>query len=532
VVAVSLRLFAHSLLFGSCLMLSTALSAQAPARLGTIDFPTSASGPAQREFVTGVLYLHSFEYPSAAAAFRRAQQLDASFALAYWGEAMTYTHPVWNEQDTAAARAALRRLAPTREARAAKAPTARERAYLDAVETLYGEGTKAARDTAYAEAMQRVAAAYADDVEAKAFFALALLGLNQGARDGPTYMRAGAIAAEVFETNPRHPGAAHYLIHAFDDPVHAPLGLRAARAYSSIAPDAAHAQHMTSHIFVAMGMWDETVGANEVAARATRDTTREWARRSCGHYGEWLQYGYFQQGRPGAASQLFEECRIQATAARGPRLRASLAGMRAVQIVESEQWDGTVVKLAIDTTDLHHFARAFLDFGTGYAAAKRGDWGAVRSALSAISAHAAATPAEQRGYAIIMRRELDALVALAAGRKDDAVAELRRAVAVEDSLPVDFGPPIDVKPPRELLGETLVQIGRAAEGRRELELQLTRTPGRARTLLALARAATAMGDRVRAEAAYRDLARQWKNAEPGGAELAEVRRAVAVAPNR
>jgi len=513
-------------------MFPVALPAQAPPRLGTIEFPTSASAAAQREFVTGVLYLHSFEYPSAADAFRRAQRLDPSFALAYWGEAMTYTHPVWNEQDTAAARAGLRRLAPTRDARAARAPTARERAYLDAVEVLYGEGTKAARDTAYAEAMQRLTASYADDVEAKAFYALALLGLNQGARDVPTYMRAGAIAGEVFEANPRHPGAAHYVIHAFDDPVHAPLGLRAARAYSSIAPDAAHAQHMTSHIFVAMGMWDETVGANEIAARATRDTARGWVRRSCGHYAEWLQYGYFQQGRPGAASQLFEECRIQATTARAPRLRASMAGMRAVQIVESEQWDGTVVKLATDTTDLHDFARALLDFGTGYAAAKRGDWGTVRRSLAALTAHAAATPADSRGYPIIMRRELDALVALAAGRKDDAVAELRRAVAVEDSLPVDFGPPIDIKPPRELLGETLVQIGRAAEGRRELELQLARTPGRARTLLALARAATASGDRVRAEAAYRDLARQWRNAEPGGAELAEVRRAVAVLPTR
>ena len=523
-----MRRLARPLFVASFAALSTSLPAQAP-KLGAIDFPTSARGDAQREFVVGVLYLHSFEYASAAAAFRRAQQLDSSFVLAYWGEAMTHTHPVWNEQDTAAARQVLRRLAPTREARAAKAPTARERAYLDAVEILYGEGSKAARDTAYAEAMQRLTASFPDDLETKAFYALALLGLSQGLRDVPTYMRAGAIANEVFEANPRHPGGAHYVIHAFDDPVHAPLGLHAARAYSAIAPDAAHAQHMTSHIFVAMGMWDETTRANEVATRAVRDSAKGWVRRSCGHYGEWLQYAYFQQGRPGAAAQLFEECRVQAIASRSARMRASLAGMRAAQIVESEQWEGTVAKLAVDTAELHDFARVFLDFGTGYAAAKRGDWGVVRGALGALVAHSAATPPDSRGYAMIMKRELDALVALAAKRNDDAVAELRRAIAVEDSLPVDFGPPIDVKPPRELLGETLLQLGRGAEARRELQLQLSRTPGRARTLLALARAALAVGDRPAAEAAYRDLARQWKDAEPGAAELAEVRRALAVA---
>ena len=518
-------------LLACCIALSATLRGQAP-RLGTIDFPTSAQGDAQREFLVGVLYLHSFEYPSAAAAFRRAQKLDSAFALAYWGEAMTYTHPVWNEQDTAAARGVLRRLGPTRAARLAKAPTPRERGYLEAVEALYGDGSKPARDTAYAQVMERLVAEQPKDYEAKAFYALALLGLNQGARDVPAYIRAGAIADEVLDANPLHPGGAHYVIHAFDDPVHAALGLRAARAYSTIAPDAAHAQHMTSHIFLAMGMWDETTRANEVAARAVRDTAANWVRRSCGHYGEWLQYAYFQQGRPGAAAQLFEECRIQSSGAASARMRASLAGMRAVQIVESEQWEGSIAKLAVDTTSLPAFARTFLDFGTGYAAAKRGDWGAVRAAQTALAAHVAASPPDARGYGVIMGRELDALVAVAAGRNDDAIAALRRAIAVEDSLPVDFGPPLDVKPPRELLGEILLRVGRAADARRELDLQLARTPGRARTLLALARAATAAGERTRAEAAYRELGRLWRNAEPGAAELTEVRRALAVARDR
>src|SRR5947208_7290422 len=117
-------------------------------RLGTIEFPTSGAPAAQPQFVRGVLLLHSFEYRDAAQAFREAQRLDPGFALAYWGEALTYTHPIWNEQDVSAARVALQRLGPTPAARRAKAPTPREQAYLESVEVLYGDGSKAAPDTA------------------------------------------------------------------------------------------------------------------------------------------------------------------------------------------------------------------------------------------------------------------------------------------------------------------------------------------------------------------------------------------------
>src|SRR5678815_125535 len=144
--------------------LASGCSAQQQSQLGTIDFPTSGSAAARQHFVRGVLFLHSFEYDSAADEFREAQRVDPRFAMAYWGEAMTYTHPVWDEQDTAAARKALKRLAPTREARKARAPTAREQVYLDAVEILYGEGSKARRDTLYSAAMERLANAYPTDM--------------------------------------------------------------------------------------------------------------------------------------------------------------------------------------------------------------------------------------------------------------------------------------------------------------------------------------------------------------------------------
>jgi hypothetical protein len=239
--------------------------AQSP--LGDVTFPNSGAPAAQESFLTGLAQLHNFEYASAAEQFRKAQQLDPAFAMAYWGEAMTYTHPVWMEQDRDAARTALARLGATPEARVAQAKTRREQDYLRAVDILYGDGEKHARDFAYANAMAGLYRSYPDDPDAAAFFALSLLGTAHAGRDFTIYMRAASIVEPVFRDHPNHPGAAHYLIHAYDDPVHAPLGLRAARAYAKIAPSAGHAQHMTSHIFVALGMWDDVVAANEAAVR-------------------------------------------------------------------------------------------------------------------------------------------------------------------------------------------------------------------------------------------------------------------------
>src|SRR5262249_13975807 len=215
-----------------------------PAALGRTDFPTSGSPAAQEPFLRGALLLHSFEYSDAAEAFRKAQAAQPGFAMAYWGEAMTYNHPLWSEQDRDAARRALERLAPTPAERLAKAPTPREKMYLEAVEALYGEGDRAARDRAYAEAMRRLHERFPDDLDAEAFYALALLGTTEGKRDFAVYMKAAALVEDVFAKNREHPGAAHYLIHCYDDPVHAPLGMRAARVYAGFAPAAVHALHM------------------------------------------------------------------------------------------------------------------------------------------------------------------------------------------------------------------------------------------------------------------------------------------------
>ena len=265
-------------------LLSSALTLARQPALGSVSFENSGAPAAQESFLAGLAQLHNFEYPAAAELFRRAQQIDPGFAMAYWGEAMTYNHPVWMEQDRGAARKALARLAPTREARVARAKTPREQTYLRAVEILYGDADKQACDLAYADAMAELHRAYPDDPDAAAFYALALLGTAHEGRDFTIYMRAASIVEPVFRDHPNHPGAAHYLIHSYDDPVHAPLGLRAARAYSRIAPSAGHAQHMTSHIFFGLGRWDDAIAAGEKAVRlnptnAYAKGNLDWARR-------------------------------------------------------------------------------------------------------------------------------------------------------------------------------------------------------------------------------------------------------------
>src|SRR5512139_789364 len=187
-----LRRFAAASL---ALVLAGAAGATPEARqeaLGRIDFPTSQTGAAQDAFVRGVLLLHSFEYDDAKEAFLEAQKAAPDFAMAYWGEAMTYNHPLWAQTAPEAARAALTRLGPTREARLAKAGSDKERDWLRAVDALYGDGEKLARDLAYAAEMRRMHDRYPDDLEVKAFYALSLLGTSHDGRDLTTYMRAAA----------------------------------------------------------------------------------------------------------------------------------------------------------------------------------------------------------------------------------------------------------------------------------------------------------------------------------------------------
>ncbi len=452
-------------------------------RLGTISFPNSGNAEAQGPFIEGVLLLHSFEFDDAARAFRRAQEADPDFALAYWGEAMTYNHPLWRQQDREAALAALARYAPTPQARQAKAPTPREAAYLAALDVLYGEGSKTERDLAYMAEMSRLSAAHPNDHEARTFHALAILGSTDGERDFATYMKAAATAQPVFDQNPDHPGAAHYIIHSFDDPVHAPLGLEAARAYSGIAPDAGHAQHMTSHIFVALGMWDDVVSAN-VRARDVQDARNAELGAGpnvCGHYTSWLHYGWLMKGDRASAEQGMAKCRELVTSGKASGGEVGyFVNMRARHVLDTRDWSAAT-RLAADVD------RPGYHFVTAYAALKQGDRAPAERVQRTLRAEGDANPRTR-----IMAMELDALLALDSGNGARALSLLADAAALEESLPFEFGPPASLKPPHELLGEVALEVGEAGRALTAFRRALDFTPERAPSLEGLAAAADAL----------------------------------------
>jgi hypothetical protein len=495
---------------------------------GTVSFANSGAPAAQSSFLRGLALLHNFQYPEAAAAFREAEKLDPSFAMAYWGEAMTYNHGIWAEQDSVAARALLAHMGASQQDRLAKAPTEREKDYLRTLDVLYStQGTKLGRDTAYANAMQQLAARYPTDDDAQLFYALSLLSLP---RTDSTYARAALIAGKVMREHPQHPGALHYVIHAYDDPNHAALGLAAARAYSKVAPNAPHAQHMTSHIFIALGMWDDVVAANEVALHTNQADrgAAAVAAAMCGHAGLWLHYAYLQQGRLADARKMMDGGR--AGSATSPHMARGYALMRIRYLIDAPGSSAEIAAMpasipqAIDARFSLDYANALDAYGRGDAAGVASAADNLRKSHSAFDVSPAAKSDAELGEQMrIEENQVRALSMLVAGRKDEAEAVLRKAAEDEDKMTFQFGPPPIEKPSHELLGEVLHADGKPADAVREFELALKRTPGRSLTLLDLSRARRAAGNDSGADEAMKQLAANWHRADPDLPGLRRVR---------
>jgi tetratricopeptide (TPR) repeat protein len=457
-------------------------------KLGEIVFPNSGNAAAQAPFLRGVKLLHNFEYGPAIASFQDAQKADPGFALAYWGEAMAYNHGLWAEQDAGKARAVLSKLGATPQARSSKAGTEREKMYLAAVEALYGPGTKFERDGLYADKMDALAKAFPDDVEAQTFDALATLGRSHGTRDEANYLKAAAILEKLFPTHQNHPGVVHYMIHSYDDPAHAQLGLKAARLYDKIAPESPHAQHMTSHIFLALGMWPETVAANRRAiALANSMMASHRMTMDCGHGAGWLVYAQLQEGQDPVDD--IEHC---GKAALDP---AALAKDRTViggEEDDASSYADMLVRRGVETghwaaaisLPAGHFEYARYTLAYGRMLAARHDAAAVMAALAEMqtsrNAIAAALPRELPDEAQLvpwLDRGLaqgEAMVALASGDRAAGLAKLRAAAEAEQALPVVFGPPLVQKLGWELLGDELLADGKktaaAAAYRHALEM--------------------------------------------------------------
>ncbi len=505
-------------LFGITLLsvcLNPGASASSLDDLGSLSFPTSGAAAAQEHFLRGVAILHSFGWKQAITEFKAAQALDPDFALAYWGESLCYNHPLIREQDLETPRAVLNRLAPTLAARLAKAPTDREQGFIKAVEALFfGDGDTGARRTAYMEAMRKLSASYPDDDEVAAFYALSLLSAAgpSGGAGHRLNVQAGAIGLEISGRNPKHPGAVHYTIHAFDDPVHAPLALPAAREFADIAAAVSHARHMPTHIFIQLGMWEAVSTSNQSAFDAAvalwepGDSAGDMT-----HSLDWGQYGDLQRGDyPRARLWVERMAEIVKKNSGQARVTGALPRVEARFILETRQWTTRPVTDQSPAAEL---------LATGISAVNLDDLDLAQHAANRLAALATAAASEKdtsyysrTGQPLaIMHNEVAGLLAIARGDTEAGLKLLEEGVTVADSMRPPNGAPNPLKPVHELYGEALLTAGRPAEAVALFDRSLLRTPNRPRSLLGLARSHAALGNEEAAAGAYRKLAQVWQD---------------------
>ncbi|MFL5614899.1 MAG: hypothetical protein ACJ796_14645 [Gemmatimonadaceae bacterium] len=502
--------------------------------LGSVSFPNSGSAAAQASFLRGLALLHSFEYTEAAESFREAEKIDARFALPYWLEAFTNSHILWSEDDPSAARQALAKLAPTPAARLALAKTDRERAYGAAIEAFYAETTLDARSRAFADSMRHLTARYPKDLEAAAFASLAILIADER---GANRDEAIALAERVMRESPNHPGAVHYLIHATDAPAYASRGLAAARAYAKVAPDAEHAQHMPSHIFLQLGLWDDAVASNERAWKASRD----WVKRRGAsgadldfHDLQWLQYMYLQQGRYALARSIIDTARaVLAGVDLSSPEHADAQYVIATLAFQygAESWDWRPMQSVSDVpmpgasaSRRAQFFAMMAMYQRAFAAAATGDTAAASRGAARFRAIADSVGPKVPTASGVRAREIEAIAAQRADA-EHAIRLLQEASAFEDKF-VFVGPPPTLVA-HELLGDALVRAKRPAEAEVAYEQELKLTPNRSGALLGLARARAARGDSTGASEAARRLLANWHLADADLPALAEARRLAA-----
>jgi tetratricopeptide (TPR) repeat protein len=484
-------------------------------RLGVVQLDISGTDEAKAAFKKGLLLLHNFEYADAREQFQQARELDPSCSMAYWGEAMTWHHTLWSQQNTEEARVVLDALNQDPQGRVDAANTALEKDFLSAANILFGEGDKVNRDQMYSDFMAGMYQRYPENHEVAAFYALSLMGAVPMGRDDEKYGRGADIAQQILEANPKHPGALHYLIHAYDDPYHAHKALWAAGEYSVVAADASHALHMPSHIFIAMGMWDEVISTNEAAYRASVERMqRKGLENDARSYHSllWLQYGYLQRGEQDQALALLKEMKHCTEELSSKVARSHLIAMKGAFLVETNQWEHELADLEVNLEGMHIRSVSRYLFIEGLKAWHLGDAAALEQAIAKLetsrsnaserlvasgvpmcsAASSYDNPPNQidLDYTYIMELNLRAVAAWEAGDYKAARAYLDASTSLEEEAQYSYGPPEILKPSHELYGEFLLAIGEMAAAAEQFEIALKRNPGRALSLRGQERAST------------------------------------------
>src|SRR5260221_1783773 len=505
-------------------------------KLGTVDFPVSCNAAAQQGFGRAVALIHSFWYDEAEKAFGEVAALDRSCAMAYGGIAMSNFHPIWApltpaELERGGAAGAKGKSLPT--------PTERERDYMAAIEAYYkGAETldHGARKASFEKAMERVYVKNPKDREAAIFYALALLGTAPPTDKTYAQQRkAGDILNKVLPGAQDHPGVAHYLIHSFDYPQLADVGLPAARAYSKIAATSPHALHMPSHIFTRLALWDDSIESNlasrAAALRHVEKTRPGYSSFDQLHALDYLAYAYLQQARDKDAAQVLSEV-AEVDKLDLPNFAAAyaLAAVPARYALERRQWAAAAaltVRPPSFPWDKDPYAEALTHFARALGGARGGAAAAARSGIARLAessnALLGAKEAYWTGQGEIQKVAAEAWIAHAEGKDDDARRLMRAAADLEDSTDKHPVTPGSVLPARELLGDLLFELGEGTPALNEYERSLATAPGRFNSLSGALRAAERAGDKPKAAELFAKIESLCARADGSRPELAALR---------
>ncbi|PYL77419.1 MAG: hypothetical protein DMF26_04255 [Verrucomicrobia bacterium] len=519
--------------------------------VGRVTFPITCAPDVQSDFARGVALLHSFFYEEARRVFTSVAERDPKCAMAQWGIAMTWWHPIWTPPTPDEMRAGK---AAIEKAMAMNAGTDRERGFITALNTYYNtpdsssagpvgqscHGPVGPRDrvVAYETAMRQLRDKYPDNFEVQTFYAFAVLSVGYATPNDTTLSKqreAAGILEKLWKQNPNHPGVVHYLIHSYDYPQFAQRGLAAAKAYDSIAPWVPHALHMPSHIFTRLGMWDESIAANRASAEASRAYAamrhRDATEAEELHALDYMAYSYLQKAQDAEAKKIVDfAAKVRKT---NPELEFSgayaLAAITTRYAFERNDW-AAAANLSIPNVphwSSFPFMEALIEYGHALGRAHTGDLDGARKAIARMQQLRDATKDPKFDY---FKSHLDlqvqaasAWVAAAEGKKNEASDMLRRAADSEEILGKHPVSPGAFVPIREQLGTLLLEVGKPTEAQREFEAALKIYPGRFRGLYGAAQAAERAGDNQDASRYYTKLAAQTSRAGGSRQELNHVR---------
>jgi tetratricopeptide (TPR) repeat protein len=519
--------------------------------VGKITFPITCAPDVQSDFARGVALLHSFFYEEARRVFTSVAERDPKCAMAQWGIAMTWWHPIWTPPTSDEMRAGK---AAIEKAMAMNAGTDRERGFITALNTYYNtpdssvaapvgqscHGPVGPRDRviAYEKAMRQLRDKYPDDFEVQTFYAFSVLATGYATPNDTSLskqLEAAGILEKLWKQNANHPGVVHYLIHSYDYPQFAQRGLTAAQTYASIAPWVPHALHMPSHIFTRLGMWDESIAANRASAEASRAYSamrhRDAAEAEELHALDYLAYSYLQEAQDAEAKKIVDiAAKVKNT---NPELEFSaayaLAAIPTRYAFERNDW-AAAANLSIP--NLPHwssfpFMEALIEYGHALGRAHTGDVDGARKAIARMQQLRDATKDPKfdyfKSHLDLQMQAASAWVAVAEGKKNEAIDMLRRAADSEDTLGKHPVSPGAFVPIREQLGALLLEMGQPTEAQREFEAALKIYPGRFKGLYGAAQAAEQAGDNENASRYYTKLAAQTSKAGGSRDELNHVR---------